>query len=173
MAQHPRSKTLTSRQEAVYLFIRNQILQQHIPPTLWEMCHHFAWTNPNSARNYINTLERKGLIVRAPGVFRGIRLTEDLNRSGIGTLNPSHDGTRYDFSKLFEEPEHFVVVAGDDAHTLSPAINAGDHCIMARSKKPKLGDVVAVDHGAKGVLLQQYTKGLKVAGALAAVIRVL
>lgn len=172
MAGQP-AAPLTKKQEAVYQYIRGQILRHNMPPTLWEIANHFRFASPNTSACHLKALERKGLIVRAPGVFRGIRLTEDLNRSGIGTLNPSHDGTRYDFSKLFEEPEHFVVVAGDDVHTLSHAINAGDHCIMARSKKPKLGDVVAVDHGAKGVLLQQYTKGLKVAGALAAVIRVL
>lgn len=166
-----RQVTLTPRQTEVYAFVREQIVRSHLPPTLLEICQHFGWVNQWAAADHLKALERKGLIVRSPGVFSEPDAPEDLNHTGIGTLDPTTDPTRHEFSTLFEEPEHFAVVAGDNSLHDSHAINAGDHCIISRNKKPAIGAIVAIDKGSLGVSLQQYTKGLKIAGTLAGVIR--
>lgn len=173
MADDHVTKPLTARQAAIYAFIREEILRNQRPPTLIEMCRRFGWKNRNASAAHLKAIERRGYITLSHGQFRGIKLTEDLSRTAIGAMDPVANPTRYEFGKLFEEPEHFVVVAAGAILWNNAAINAGDHCIMSRSKKPKIGDVVAVVGTDRAVGLQQHTKGLKIAGVLAGVIRVL
>lgn len=67
-------KTLTSRQQRVYDFIRHRINQAGMPPTRAEIAAQLGFRSPNAAEEHLKALARKGAIEIVPGASRGIRL---------------------------------------------------------------------------------------------------
>lgn len=67
---------LSPRQQQVYDFIRAQMLEQHVPPTVCEIRCHFGWRCDNAAETHIQALIAKGWLRRLPHSQRNIRLTD-------------------------------------------------------------------------------------------------
>ncbi len=73
---------LTARQREILDFIKGSLVSNGYPPSLREICVHFAIKGPNNARKHLEALEKKGFIRRAPGRARGI---EVINGSPVGS----------------------------------------------------------------------------------------
>lgn len=61
----------------LYDFIRDYIHQHRMPPTYGEMMEGAAISSKSVVRFYLDHLERQGLLEKAPGVSRGVRLRRD------------------------------------------------------------------------------------------------
>lgn len=64
----------TTRQVEVLNFIRAFIARHGYPPTVREIGAHFGWTSTNAPEDMLRVLEKKGLITRAAGKARTIRV---------------------------------------------------------------------------------------------------
>lgn len=71
-----RNATLTSNQQRVYDFIRTRIYQDGQAPTLGEIAGEIEAGSLRSVTQYLESLERKGLIKRNRYAQRGIELIE-------------------------------------------------------------------------------------------------
>ncbi|MEM6326301.1 MAG: hypothetical protein AAF791_04210 [Bacteroidota bacterium] len=65
---------LTERQNQIYEFVRSHLRDEGIPPTVDEIRLHLGLVSTNGVHKHLMALERKGAIIRTPGVSRGIRL---------------------------------------------------------------------------------------------------
>lgn len=75
---------ITMRQEEILNFIKLHISTMGFPPTIREICAHFGFTSPVSAKQHIDALVRKGYLKRSPFKGRGI---EVAGTSGLRTIN--------------------------------------------------------------------------------------
>lgn len=55
---------MTSRQLDVLAYIRAFILVKQRPPSTRELCTRFGWRSRNSANDYIEALEKHGVLAR-------------------------------------------------------------------------------------------------------------
>jgi len=67
---------LTRKQERVFLFLREYLGGKGYPPTVREIAGHLGLAGPNSAKKFLDILERKKYIRRSPGVSRAIEIME-------------------------------------------------------------------------------------------------
>ena len=68
---------LTDTQEEIYQWLRDRIVEDHLPPTMREISRHFEFASATGSRCHLRALERKGWIVRIPRQSRNIRLTRE------------------------------------------------------------------------------------------------
>lgn len=64
---------LSPRQSEALAFIRAFLADHGYPPTVRELASHLR-VNVKTSHEFFRALERKGALVRAPGIPRGIRL---------------------------------------------------------------------------------------------------
>jgi repressor LexA len=67
---------LTVRQEDILEFIRDWIESRGYPPTIRDIQKPFGIKSTNGVKVHLDALEKKGFIIRNPGISRGIELTE-------------------------------------------------------------------------------------------------
>ncbi len=65
---------LTERQRAVLGFIKEHVSSQGYPPTIREICGHFGFSSPLSAKQHVDALHRKGYIKKSSLKQRGIQV---------------------------------------------------------------------------------------------------
>lgn len=65
---------LTARQEEVLAFVEERQRQTGFAPTLQETAEHFGFKSPNSVREHLRLIEKKGLVHRIPGRSRALVL---------------------------------------------------------------------------------------------------
>ena len=82
---------LTQKQQAVYNFIRGQIVQGRKSPTVREISEHFNIRSSNGVLCHLRALERKGWIKRDYYLSRGITLVSEPYTQ-IVTLSPGQAG---------------------------------------------------------------------------------
>ncbi|MCA9150210.1 MAG: transcriptional repressor LexA [Planctomycetales bacterium] len=150
---------LTSRQKAVYDFIRDKIQQRGYGPTVREIGERFQISSPNGVMCHLKALEKKGLITREPNMSRAIQLsswgqdapepTHEVDRSlplagrvAAGVLQEAVEQMeRIDFGEMFAKRNQFVLeVRGDsmiDAH-----IADGDYVVVKKQKVAAAGQMV-------------------------------
>lgn len=140
---------LTTKQRAVYEFIRSQIEEERRPPTVREIVDHFNIRSPKGGTDHLAMLERKGWIIRTPGISRGIRLADDeegipiLGRAAAGhpILASEHILGHLSFAKLFGLQDRFSLeVSGDSME--DAGIHDGDYVIVQRGTSFQNGDIV-------------------------------
>lgn len=144
---------LTNRQEAIYNFIREQIVNRGYGPTVREIGTNFGIKSPNGVMCHLKALEKKGLITRESNMSRAIQLTEDINRSkaslplagqiaaGAPTL-AVEDVEEIDFSDLFADSDHFCLkVRGESM--IEDHIAEGDFAIIRKQETANAGQIVA------------------------------
>lgn len=61
---------LTDKQQAVYEFIRDRIIETRLPPTSKEIGREFGLRTSNGVMCHVNALERKGWIKRDGFCYR-------------------------------------------------------------------------------------------------------
>lgn len=147
------TRPLTDRQQRVYEFIREKIVNRGYGPTVREIGEHLDIRSPNGVMCHLRALERKKMIRRDANKSRAIELTEPVRRSfmrglplvgrvaaGACTLAFEQD-EKIDFADMFERDDRFVLeVTGDsmiDAH-----IADGDWVIIQKQSYAYPGQIV-------------------------------
>lgn len=69
---------LTRKQERVFSFLMEHLKRRGYPPTVREIAESLGLAGPNSAKKFLDILERKGYIRRAPGSSRAIGIAEHV-----------------------------------------------------------------------------------------------
>ncbi|HIM29502.1 MAG TPA: transcriptional repressor LexA [Planctomycetes bacterium] len=142
---------LTQRQQAVYTFIRDKILNRGYGPTVREIGEQFSIKSPNGVMCHLRALEKKGLITRCPNKSRAIELTEGLGGTGglpyVGVIAAGattlsfEQSDRIDFSEMFARDDMFVLrVAGDSM--IEAQIADGDYVVLKQQKTAHVGQIV-------------------------------
>lgn len=144
---------LTNRQQSIYNFIREQIVNRGYGPTVREIGSNFGIKSPNGVMCHLKALEKKGLITRESNMSRAIQLTEDINRSKASLPLAGHiaagaptlaveDVEEVDFSELFADAEHFCLkVRGESM--IEAHIAEGDFAIIRKQDTASPGEIVA------------------------------
>lgn len=70
-------RTLTSRQDEVYQFIRERTQANRLPPTVREIGERFSISSTNGVRSILAALIKKGYIKRSPRLSRGIEVLDE------------------------------------------------------------------------------------------------
>src|SRR6476646_2894189 len=110
---------LTTRQRAIYDFIKDKIINRGYGPTVREIGTGFKIRSPNGVMCHLKALEKKGLIQREGFSARAIRLVDHRPPSaGLPLLGAVAAGSpveavaneeRLDFDELFAGPDHFAL----------------------------------------------------------------
>lgn len=150
MADQPK---LTRKQQAIYDFIKDRILNRGYGPTVREIGHEFEIKSPNGVMCHLKALEKKGLITREQNMSRAIQLTETLNRgkttlplagqiaAGAPTL-AVEEMDEVDFAELFEQGDHFCLkVRGESM--IEAHIADGDFAIIRKQPTAREGEIIA------------------------------
>ena len=69
-------KPLTKRQQEIFDFILEQMVENGAPPTRAEIAEYFGFRSPNAAEDHLKALDKKGHIELRAGTSRGIFVTE-------------------------------------------------------------------------------------------------
>jgi len=69
---------ITKRQKQVLDFIRQEIRDKGVPPSVREICSHFGLRSPAGVHRILKALERKGYLASARGKKRSWRLAEGV-----------------------------------------------------------------------------------------------
>jgi len=155
----------TSRQMAIYEFIRDKIRSRGFGPTVREIGTAFKIRSPNGVVCHLKALERKGYITRGRNMSRAIELvTEPAHLSGLpmaglvaaGTLRPAEEQTeRIDFAELFNKDNHFVLkVTGDSM--IDAQIADGDWVVIRKGRTAHSGDIVVAQTEEGDATLKQW-----------------
>ena len=72
----PMSAALTSRQQQILSFIQDCHRETGLVPTLQETATHFGFRSPNSVRQHLRLIEKKGFVHRLPGRSRALVLAQ-------------------------------------------------------------------------------------------------
>ena len=75
------TRPLTDRQQKVYEFIRDKIVNRGYGPTVREIGEHLDIRSPNGVMCHLRALERKKMIRRDANKSRAIELTEPVRRN--------------------------------------------------------------------------------------------
>jgi repressor LexA len=152
--------TLTTRQMAVFEFIRDKILQRGYGPTVREIGEHFQISSPNGVMCHLRALEKKGLLHRVRkqdrAIARAIELAPEIIAENKGlplagnvaagmTTLAWEQTDRVDFADMFSKKNLFVLkVTGDsmiDAH-----ISDGDFVVCKKQKSAQPGQMVVAQN---------------------------
>lgn len=68
---------LTEKQHAIYTFIKQEIIEQRLSPTVREIAEQFGIRSSNGVMCHLRALERKGWIKRDHYLSRGITLISE------------------------------------------------------------------------------------------------
>ncbi|MDA0834731.1 MAG: transcriptional repressor LexA [Planctomycetota bacterium] len=161
------SKTqLTTRQQEIFDFLKDKILNRGYGPTVREIGLKFGIRSPNGVMCHLKALEKKGLITRESHMSRAIQLSDPPNKrtslvlagtiaAGTPVLAVQQD-ERIDFGDLFGEEDHFCLrVKGESM--IEDQIADGDFVIVHRQSTARNGDiVVAVVDGEDATLKRFY-----------------
>jgi len=151
MADHPE---LTQRQQEIYDFLEDKIMNRGYGPTVREIGNHFGIRSPNGVMCHLRALEKKGLITRESYMSRAIQLTDQpqLKRNSLPLAGQIAAGTpvlaveddeRVDFAPLFDDSERdkfCLRVKGESM--IEDQIADGDFVVVRRSKTARDGDII-------------------------------
>lgn len=85
---------LTERQSEVLRFIASSIIERRFPPTVREICNGVGLTSPSSVHYQLDSLSKKGYILREDRSSRAIGLTEQaLSHPIILAIKSSQENT--------------------------------------------------------------------------------
>ena len=144
---------LTPRQESIYGFIKDRIVNRGYGPTVREIGSNFGIKSPNGVMCHLKALEKKGLITREQNMSRAIQLTENIQRGKTSLPLAGHiaagaptlaveEQEEVDFGELFEDDEHFCLkVRGESM--IEDHIAEGDYAIIRKQPTARTGEIVA------------------------------
>ena len=150
-------KKLTAKQEWVLNFLRQHMRDFGYPPTIREIAERLGLAGPNSAKKFLDILERKGCIRRAVKSSRAIELLDEKKgvftrmipvvgkiRAGTPLLAVENIEERIavDSSIARHEDMFFLRVEGDsmiDVHIVD-----GDLAMIRPQERVEQGEIAAV-----------------------------
>ncbi len=149
------NRFLTDRQQNVYDFIRDKIINRGYGPTVREIGEKMDISSPNGVMCHLKALEKKGMIKRDANKSRAIELTESpaaraksiavmplAGRVAAGACALAEEQTEtIDFAEMLCRDDRFALeVTGDsmiDAH-----IADGDYVVIQKQSYAYPGQIV-------------------------------
>jgi len=147
---------LTTRQAAVFDFIKDKVQSRGYGPTVREIGEHFKISSPNGVMCHLRALEKKGLLHRVRkhdrAIARAMELAPEITAESKGmplagtvaaglTTLAFEQADRVDFGQMFSKKNLFALkVKGDsmiDAH-----IEDGDYVIIKKQRTAQSGQMV-------------------------------
>jgi len=139
---------LTEKQQKVFDFIQSFIKKNERAPTLSEIAKHFEFKSVGTVQDYIDALEKKGVISRESRSWGNIELVE----SGVPLLGRVAAGRPIEHVKVGENIEvpqamlksggkHFALeVVGDSM--INEGILEGDYVVIRQKDAAENGQIV-------------------------------
>jgi repressor LexA len=145
---------LTEKQEQVFAFIKEHLFSKGYPPTIREICHHFGFSSPLSAKQHVDALDRKGYIKKNPNKQRGIEVVNlkpsaSVNFPVLGRIRAGKPILAQEEieeylaidGKLFHTEQGFALrVIGDSM--IEAGIFEGDIVFIDPTREVRDGDIV-------------------------------
>ena len=152
---------LTERQQKVYQFLKDKIVNRGYGPTVREIGDEFNIRSPNGVIGHLKALEKKGLITRQSNISRSIQLCDNSQKPAnipfVGLLIPGDtiappmdEQSQIDFSSLFDSSENFCLKV-NGASMVDACIKEGDFVVVKRQDSCLQGEIVVAlvdDHNA-------------------------
>ena len=98
-----KTQNLTVKQKKVYDFIALNIAKKNISPTIKELAAYLNVSSLRTITQYLESLEKKNLIVRLRGASRGIRLAQQKDVFSQTVLLPMVSAAGCDNMNVFAE----------------------------------------------------------------------
>lgn len=147
-------KQPTTKQLAVFDFIKKHICDNGFPPTVREVAGNFGFASPLAAQSHINALVKKGLIKKSPSKQRsmeisGFKPSEDSKIPLLGTVRAGapilaveniEDYVNIDRNIFKVEGGFALRIKGDSM--IDAGILEGDIALIAPEMEPRNGDIV-------------------------------
>lgn len=161
-------RALTRRQQEIYDFIKDKILNRGYGPTVREIGSHFDIRSPNGVMCHLKALEKKDMIVRDERMSRAIQLTDapQLKRTSLPLAGQIAAGNpvlavetrdRVDFAPLFDDSQQFCLkVKGDSM--IEAHIADGDYVVIRRQTTARDGDIVVALVEGQDATLKRFFK---------------
>lgn len=145
---------LTTRQRAVYRFIKDKIESRGYGPTIREIGAKFKISSPNGVVCHLRALQKKGLITREANLSRAIQLSSKrgakrglplVGTVAAGVLHEAIETKEHiDFAGVLQKKNHVVLrVRGDSM--IDAQIADGDYIVLRRQKNASRGDMVVAE----------------------------
>jgi repressor LexA len=151
-------KKITTRQQAIYSYIKEFILLHKFPPTIREIGKKFGIKSTNGVRDSLLSLERKGLIKKFSRQARSIELLQSapslanavhipvIGRIAAGTSilaeENIEDTLTMDKALLPRSGQIFTLRVQGDSMT-GDGILSGDLAIIQKKKNAECGQIIA------------------------------
>jgi len=148
--------SLTTRQMAVFEFIRDKILTRGYGPTVREIGENFQISSPNGVMCHLRALEKKGLLHRVRkadrAIARAIELAPEILAENKGlplagmvaagmTTLVWEQSERVDFADMFSKKNLFVLKVNGDS-MIEAHISDGDYVVCKKQKTAQPGQMV-------------------------------
>ena len=156
-------RALTHKQQLIYEFIKDKIMNRGYGPTVREIGANFGIRSPNGVMCHLKALEKKEMIIRDERMSRAIQLTDapQLKRTSLPLAGTVAAGTpvlavenreRADFASLFDDSTKFCLkVKGESM--IEDHIADGDFAVIRRQTTARDGEtVVALVDGQEATL---------------------
>jgi repressor LexA len=144
---------MTTRQKAVYEFIRDKIRNRGYGPTVREIGKQFRIASPNGVVCHLKALEKKGIIKREQNLSRAIQMTREpaelrgLPLAGQIAAGVLHEAVeqkeRVDFSEMFNaRNKNLFVLRVDGESMIEDHISDGDYVVVQKTRSARKGQIV-------------------------------
>ncbi|KKQ52218.1 MAG: LexA repressor [Parcubacteria group bacterium GW2011_GWD2_38_11] len=161
-----KSSTLTSKQKRVFDYIRDFLIESNASPTISELAKFLGVSSLRTVTQYLESLEKKGLIIRCHHQSRGIRLVSPsgsalqtvtlpvVSAAGCDNMNVFAEQAFDEFITLDRDflagtkPENVVVFRAMGESMIDAGIETGDLVLTEITTDIRQKDkVVAVVEG--------------------------
>ncbi len=152
---------LTSKQQNIYDYIKECLTAGGYTPTMREIADYFGYSSTNTVNDHLQTLAKKGYIIKKPGTARGIILTEaaaacEKHNQGVPIIGRVAAGTPIsaienldgylELSEFYDERHFALHVKGDSM--IDAGIWDGDFVIVREQQIIHNGEIgVAIVEG--------------------------
>jgi len=157
---------LTTRQRAIYDFIKDKIINRGYGPTVREIGTGFKIRSPNGVMCHLKALEKKGLISREAHMSRAIQISEPLTKMSLplagriaagSPLLAVEQNETIDFSGLFGSDNQFCLkVTGNSM--IEAQIADGDYVVVKKQKTCRDGEIVVALVNGEDATLKRFYK---------------
>jgi len=147
-------KELTDRQRAILEYIRRQVGDRGMAPTIREIGRQFAIASTNGVRTHLTALARKGYIKKHDHLSRGLELIDNVVQSigrvplvgsvpaglPIDAIENIEGEIAVDLSFLPKGDSFALNVVGDSM--INAGIHDGDTVLVKKQKVAQRGEIV-------------------------------
>jgi len=152
MNSTPKKRSLTRRQQQIFEFVRDKIINRGYGPTVREIGTEFGIKSPNGVMCHLKAIEKKGLIIRESNMSRAIKLADNpAQQQTMPFLGTAISGEAFQPAISTEERVDFTdLLKGTDRATLQVTgtafsalgIHDGDYVVVSRESPGAPGNLV-------------------------------